>query len=406
MRKRRLCPFLNMFLVAFLAAGPVAFSQIAADECKFLGNVISSTTPSDFITYWNQVTPENAGKWGSVEATRDVMNWSALDNAYRMAKQNGLLFRQHTFVWGQQQPAWIESLTPDEQLAEVEEWIQLYCERYPDTDFIDVVNEPLHATPSYKKAMGGHGLTGWDWVIWAFEKARQHCPNAKLFLNDYNVVSSNGATTSYLQIINALKADGLIDGIGEQGHFPETTPMPTVEANLDRLAGTDLPIQITEFDINVANDAQQKSKYEEVFPVLWSHPGVEGITLWGYKQSQIWREDAYLVRANGSARPALSWLQDYITDPVSDPCTQVAVEENSAQGFSLYANPLNRHSLIGITILATCDVSVIDFAGNNTRNVGRLSAGVHSLELALPAGLYILRLQNATNNIERKLIVF
>ena len=37
---------------------------------------------SDFITYWDQITPENEGKWGSVEGTRDQMNWAALDACY------------------------------------------------------------------------------------------------------------------------------------------------------------------------------------------------------------------------------------------------------------------------------------------------------------------------------------
>src|SRR5688500_18900170 len=100
-----------------------ANAQLAKNKCNFLVNIIAVSVPSDFKTYWNQVTPENAGKWGSVEATRDDMNWDQLDLAYNFAKDNGLLFRQHTFVWGQQQPAWMNSLCPEEQKAEVEEWI-------------------------------------------------------------------------------------------------------------------------------------------------------------------------------------------------------------------------------------------------------------------------------------------
>jgi len=65
-----------------------------------------------------------------------------------------------------------------------------YCQRYPLTDFIDVVNEPLHAPPSFASALGGSGTTGWDWVVWCFQTARQKCPNAKLLLNDYDIVNS------------------------------------------------------------------------------------------------------------------------------------------------------------------------------------------------------------------------
>ncbi len=79
---------------------------------------------------------------------------------------------------------------------------------------IDVVNEPLHAPPSYMNAIGGSGSTGWDWVIWAFEKARQYCPNAKLLINEYDVLSSTTNLANYISIINLLKARNLLDGIG------------------------------------------------------------------------------------------------------------------------------------------------------------------------------------------------
>lgn len=42
------------------------------------------------------MTPENAGKWGSVESTRDTMNWGQLDTAYTLAKTNGFWDRPAT----------------------------------------------------------------------------------------------------------------------------------------------------------------------------------------------------------------------------------------------------------------------------------------------------------------------
>ncbi len=190
---------------------------------------------------------------------------------------------------------------------------QIVCERYPDTDYIDVVNEPLHETPVYSNAIGGKGTTGWDWVIWAFEKAKQYCPNAKRILNDYNILNDNVATLKYIDIINLLKSRQLIDYIGEQGHNLETTSNNAISNNLDKLAATGLPILISEYDVNIAADADQKAKYESQFPVLWNHPGVHGVTLWGYRQGEIWATNAYLVRTNGTLRPAFDWLKTYVT---------------------------------------------------------------------------------------------
>lgn len=287
-------------------------AQVAKGKNTFLGNVIGRNVPEDYNTYWNQITPENAGKWGSAERKRDAMSWKDLDRAYEHARKNNFAFKQHTLVWGQQQPGWISSLPPAEQKQEVEEWIESFCKRYPQVDYIDVVNEPLHAVPSYAEALGGKGATGWDWVIWSFEKARQYCPNAKLALNDYNILSSDSATGAYREIINLLKSRGLIDIVGEQGHFLETTPLTLIQRNLDQLASTGLPIHISEYDVDLGDDAAQLQKYQEQFPIFWRHPAVQGITLWGYRQGNIWRKRAYLLRADGSPRPAFSWLTNFV----------------------------------------------------------------------------------------------
>jgi len=173
---------------------------------KFFGTATSTAADyASLLGYFNQVTPGNAGKWGSVEATRDQMNWAELDTAYQFAKQNGLRFKLHTLIWGQQQPSWVESLTPEQQAAEIEQWISLAAQRYPDAQLVDVVNEPLHAVPAYSAALGGAGVTGYDWVIKSFELARKYFPKSELLLNDYNVEALDSAATDYLKIINLLK---------------------------------------------------------------------------------------------------------------------------------------------------------------------------------------------------------
>jgi endo-1,4-beta-xylanase len=113
---------------------------IATDQPKHLGSAWSPAQNEDFEDYWNQVTPENAGKWASVEGTRDVMNWNQLRTAYNLAKNNNFEFRLHTLIWGNQQPAWIESLPTAEQRQEIEEWFAAVAAEFPDIDQIDVVN--------------------------------------------------------------------------------------------------------------------------------------------------------------------------------------------------------------------------------------------------------------------------
>ncbi|MEO8019137.1 MAG: endo-1,4-beta-xylanase [Pseudomonadota bacterium] len=327
---------------------------IAAGKDKFLGSAWSPGTASlNFANYWNQVTPENGGKWGSVEGTRDVMNWAQADAAYALAKQNGFPFKWHTLIWGGQQPNWIAALPPAEQLEEIREWYAEIAARYPDIDLIDVVNEPLHQQPraptsgGYIEALGGdNGLygTGWDWVIKSFEMAREFFPHARLLINDYSITNDGNATTNYLQIIKLLQDRGLIDGIGDQVHAFSTTepaPMTNHRNNLNRLAATGLPIYATEFDLDgvlagVVNDDVQLANYQRVFPVFWEHPAVKGITIWGYVRGFHWRnaQGDWLLYPNGGERPALQWLIKYVgnTPAVVGADQSFEVSEAAASG--------------------------------------------------------------------------
>ncbi len=226
----------------------------------------------------------------------------------------------HNLIWGAQQPAWIEALSPAEQLEEIREWFAAVAERYPDIDSIDVVNEPLHNAPAgvghgnYIEALGGAGDTGWDWVITSFQLARQYFPHAQLELNDFGLANDQSAMLQYIQIVELLQERGYIDAVGMQGHaFNTRVPAATIINNLDLLATTGLPIYVTELDIDGPSDGIQLADYQRIFPAFWEHPAVQGVTLWGYRPGH-WRtaQGAYIVFDNGAERPAMQWLQSYV----------------------------------------------------------------------------------------------
>ncbi|MBN1133163.1 MAG: endo-1,4-beta-xylanase [Bacteroidales bacterium] len=307
---------------------------LAEGRDKFLGSAWSDSQDSEFPGYWNQLTPENSGKWGSVEAIRNQMNWSGMDAAYNEAKRYGMLFKQHTLLWGAQQPDWMGDLDSAEQRREIEEWFAAQADRYGSFDMIDVVNEPIHNAPNgmttwgatepnidYAGALGGAGKTGWDWIIEAFRLARQYFPGSCLILNEYSVINSASTTQQIIEIVNLLKTEGLIDGIGEQGHAFTTygTSTALLKANLDALAETGIPIYISELDIDGLTDLVQLKEIQRVFPIFWEHPGIAGITLWGYRYG-LWRTDqgAYLIDQDGRERLAMTWLKAYVNDTLTN----------------------------------------------------------------------------------------
>ncbi len=283
---------------------------------KFVGNIDTrGEVRDDFSLYWDQFTAENAGKWGSIERTRDQMNWSSVDAMYEYAQTHGIIFKHHNFIWGRQQPSWLDGLSATEQREEVEEWIRLFCERYPDTPIIDVVNEPPpHTSPVYIAALGGDGESGYDWIVQAFKWADQYCPDAILILNDYNNVENPNDNNHTIDIVNRIKAAGApIDAVGAQTHAAANLSASTVQGYIDAIASqTGLPVYITEFDLNIADDGRQRDVMEAMFTMFWDNPNVPGITLWGYIEGATWVTNSGLMSSDGVQRPAMTWLLEFL----------------------------------------------------------------------------------------------
>jgi endo-1,4-beta-xylanase len=333
---RRMHPRLIAAAVALIALplfSVQALAQIAAGQSKFLGSTVHSTPPElKWTTYWNQETPENDGKWGSVEATQGVFTFTNLDADYNFAIANGFKFKFHNLVWGAQQPSWLTSLSQAQQLAAVQTWISTVGARYPKTWAVDVVNEPIHTPPSYMAALGGSGTTGWDWVINAFTMARAAFPNSMLLINEFGTEQEPTTRATYLQIVALLKARGLIDGIGVQGHYFNLDNMsPTdVQTALDSYATAGLPVYISELDMTgqgsaSGTDAGQLAEFQSLFPVIWNHPAVQGVTTWGYIVGQTWHTGTGLLNTDGTERPALTWLKGFVAGT-----TQLAIAATPA----------------------------------------------------------------------------
>jgi endo-1,4-beta-xylanase len=250
-----------------------------------------------------------------VQPSQGTYNWTALDAIYQYAQSNNVVFKQHNFIWGSQQPSWVGGLSASAQQAAVQAWMQAFCNRYPNTKLIDVVNEPPpHTTPSYASGIGGSGSSGWDWIVNAFKWARAACPNAILILNDYNNIEYSADSNHFISIVNAIKAAGApIDAVGAQAHDAYKLSTSTVQGLLDNLAtSTGLPVYITEYDINLASDTQQQTVMQSEFTMFWSDNNVKGITLWGYIVGATWQANTGLMTTSGTMRPAMSWLVSFL----------------------------------------------------------------------------------------------
>ena len=316
---RRITAFLSLFL--FTAS--LVNAQLSSNPDKFLGNITTSYNvdygSEKYYTLWNQITCENETKWGSVEGSRrGSFNWN--DAAYNYAKSHNFPFKFHTLVWGSQYPGWMDNLSPEDQYDAIVEWFDEAKRHYPDLEIIDVVNEavPGHAPAPYKNALGGDGVTGYDWIIEAFELAYERWPDAILIYNDYNTFQWQ--KTQFIDLVRTLRDAGApIDAYGCQSHDLTDMNFNDFKSAMTEIQNElKMPMYSTEYDIGTTDDDKQYQQYKDQIKYMWESDYCAGITLWGYIYGKTWTTDGNsgIIRVENNQnvdRPAMTWLREYMS---------------------------------------------------------------------------------------------
>ena len=98
---------------------------------------------------------------------------------------------------------------------------------------------------------------GKEYAVQAFQKARQYAPNAKLFISDYDLESSNAklqAFINYIKYIDEQNGSPIIDGIGTQMHITCNIRKADIDDMFRKLVETGKLIRITELDVQVGTN--------------------------------------------------------------------------------------------------------------------------------------------------------
>ena len=319
--KKQLLAMLLLGTIAVSASAQSLPAALSSNPNKFLGNITTRGSVEagggvpQYYTLWNQITCENESKWASVEGNRGNFNWVGADNAFNYAKQHGFTHKFHALVWGSQYPNWLSNLSAGERFSAMTNWFDHAKAHYQTLPMIDVVNEAVGThqpgNPMIKETLGGGGKTGYDWLIKAFEMAYERWPDAILIYNDYNSIQND--IDPYIDLVRTLRDAGApIDAYGNQSHAVANMSSTSLKAALEKQQNAlQMPMFITELDINTANDDQQKAQYQQVLPVMWEAPYCAGVTLWGYIHGATWVDNSGLYK-NGVERPAMTWIKEYM----------------------------------------------------------------------------------------------
>lgn len=269
-----------------------------------------------FLKNFNSAVTENALKWGSMEPEKGKVDYTIVDGILQWTEENNIPLRGHNLFWGIEkfvQP-WVKALSDEELRQTLRRRAETITSRYKGRFAeYDLNNEMIHGN-YYEERLGPEitkSMTEW---------AHNGDPGAKLWLNDYDILTGNRLGDYMAQIRTLLKQGVPIAGIGVQGHLhAESFDRGALRTALDSLAIFNLPIRITEFNIPGQRSKYYRDRVEimtaeeedakardlvDYYRICFAHPAVEGILMWGFWENANWIPASSLYKKDWSPTPA------------------------------------------------------------------------------------------------------
>jgi GH35 family endo-1,4-beta-xylanase len=250
---------------------------------------------------FNRFAPANEFKWQPYE------EWPARNLVGRLVKwaeDHNLTIHAHVLVWPSRQhlPKRLHPLLDagdaEQMQAEILKHIEHLVGRFAGRIHSwDVINEPVDHNEVIN-LVGRQRMADW------WRAAHRADPNARLYLNENNLLIGT-KVNAVVEMVRFLQEQGApIHGIGAQGHVGPTLSIETALRNLDRLAETGLPIEITEYDTITPDEELQGDFTRDIMIAVFSHPATVGFTMWGFWDGQHWLGNAPIYRRDWSKKPS------------------------------------------------------------------------------------------------------
>ena len=277
-----------------------------------------------FLENFNAAVTENALKWHDMEREQGRVNYATVDAILTWTDQHEIPLRGHNIFWGipnRVQP-WLKAMddaTLRQTLkARALDIGQRYRGRFAE---YDLNNEMMHANyyadrlgPTITKQMA-------DWV-------KDADPSARLFLNDYDVLTGN-RLADYIKHTRGFLDQGVpLAGIGVQGHLHgDSFDRSALQNALNELGKIGLPIRVTEFNMPGQRSIYMKERGLKLTPeqeqakakaltdyyrICFAHPAVEGILMWGFWEGANWIPQSSLYHRDWTPTPAAEAYRDLV----------------------------------------------------------------------------------------------
>ncbi len=284
-------------------------------------------------TYFNSLTFGNYMKWTYTENRAAAATLATVSDAMALKPFNyaGADFRMrgHVTVWGAeyQLPTDLRAMTdPEELKTRIRNHVTDYHTLFKDAGIgtFDLYNEHFHERDylmtklvpgsTISTLMAEQAAEAAEW----FKRAAAADPSAVLYINEYNILNfwqeNDADVIAYKTFVDAIRdAGGPVHGIGLQAHIDRMISKEQIKRRLDILAAPmaattnhpeglpGLRLEVTELDINTrswawadATPAEQAEVVTNILESSFEHPAVDGVTIWGMRDSIHWRDNAVL----------------------------------------------------------------------------------------------------------------
>lgn len=277
-----------------------------------------------FLENFNSGVTENALKWANMERKKGEPDYSLIDAILEWTEANKIPCRGHNIFWGIPQfiQPWVKELPNDELEQTLKNRAETITAKYKGRFAeYDLNNEMIHGN-YYQDRLGP------DITKKMAEWAHNGDPGARLFLNDYDILTGN-KLPQYMAHIRLLLKQGVpIGGIGVQGHLHgDTFDRVQLKNALDSLEQFHLPIRVTEFNmpgqrskygkdrnIQMTQEEEELKAHEIVdfYKICFAHPSVEGILMWGFWEGANWIPQSSMYKRDWTPTPAAAAYKNLI----------------------------------------------------------------------------------------------
>ena len=274
--------------------------------------------------------------WGNFEKEEGKPDTEVLMKTAKYLQSKNVKVKGHPLCWHTVCAPWLMEYDNETIMKKQLERIDREVTGFKGViDMWDVINEVVimpifdkydNAITRICKEKGRVGL-----IKEVFDKAHECNPDATLLLNDFNT-----SINYEILIDGCLNAGVPISAIGIQSHQHQGYwGKEKLEEVLDRFSSFGLPIHFTENtlisgDIMPAyiedlNDWQvdewpstpegeerQAKEIEEMYRILFSHPLVQAITTWDYKDGAWLKAPSGYIRLDNSLKPSYKMLKNLV----------------------------------------------------------------------------------------------